>query len=81
MGKASLVMTVTLLILRKMNESVVTLSSFCTDLLYAGSKWQQLVAHLQRLVKPFHRSELAYKEGKGELFRPGWLAWAAETSR
>ena len=46
-----------------------------------GSKWQQLVAHLQRLVEPFHRSELAYKERKGELFRPGWLAWAAETPR
>ena len=58
-----------------------TLSSFRTDLLYAGSKWQQLAAHLQRLVEPFHHSELAYKERKGELFRPGWLAWAAETLR
>ena len=57
-----------------------TLSSFRTDLLYAGSKWQQLAAHLQRLVELFLRSELAYKERRGELFQPGWLAWAAETS-
>ena len=56
-----------------------TLSSFHTDLLYAGSKWQQLAAHLQRLVEPFHCSKLAHKERKGELFQPGSLAWAAET--
>ena len=56
-----------------------TLSSFCTDLLYAGSKQQQLAAHLQGLVEPFQHLELAYKERKGKLFWPGWLAWAAET--
>ena len=51
-----------------------TLSSLHTDLLYAGSKWQQLAAHLQRLVEPFRHSELAYKERKGKLLWPGWLA-------
>ena len=30
-------------------------------------------------VEPVRRSELDYKEGEGELLRPGWLAWAAET--
>ena len=58
-----------------------TLSSFRTDLLYAGSKWQQLAAHLQWLVEPFHCLELAYKERNGKLFQPGWLAWPAETPR
>ena len=61
------------------NRAESTMSSFHTDLLYAGSKWQQLATHLQSLVEPFHHSELAYKERKGKLLRPGWLAWATET--
>ena len=51
-----------------------TLSLFHTDLFYASSKWQQLVAHLQRLVEPLRRSELAYNERKASCSSlVGWL--------
>ena len=46
-----------------------------------NKKQKQTVCVCGCVLCVFHRLGLACKEGKGKLFRPGWLAWAAETMR